>query len=112
LSSIFSSPGKFYIVEPYQAAEKRAEATSEARWDVCSTMSFPKGLRAKSIAKLFFSSLLHVPVCGTAGIDLRAGLFPMDHLMGRFTCRKNEIDLTPMTRASGNASPIDSARHT
>jgi hypothetical protein len=45
------------------AAEKRAEATSEALWDVCSAMSFRKGLWAGSIAKLFFSSLLGFSEC-------------------------------------------------
>jgi putative oxidoreductase len=70
LSSIFSSPGKFYGADPYT---------------------------------FLFAALL-VLIFG-------AGLFSMDHLIGRFTCRRNEIDLAPMTRASSNAGPINSARH-
>jgi hypothetical protein len=53
-----SSPAKRTALRPWEAAEKRAEATSKALWDVCSTMEFYKGLWAGSIAKLFFSRLL------------------------------------------------------
>ena len=63
LSSIFSSPGKFYGADPYT---------------------------------FLFAALL-VLIFG-------AGLFSLDRLLGRFTCRKDEVDLTPMTRAQGNAS--------
>jgi putative oxidoreductase len=63
LSSIFSSPGKFYGADPYT---------------------------------FLFAALL-VLIFG-------AGLFSLDRLLGRFTCRKGEVDLTPMTRAQGNAT--------
>jgi len=39
-----------------------------------------------------------------------AGLFSLDHFWGRFTRRKDEVDLAPMTQALKNTSPIESSR--
>ena len=39
-----------------------------------------------------------------------AGLFSLDHLVGRFTRMEDEVKLAPVTRAPGSASPLESSR--
>jgi putative oxidoreductase len=69
LSSIFSSPGKFYGADPYT---------------------------------FLFAALL-VLIFG-------AGLFSLDHVVGGFTRKVDEVKLAPVTRAPGSTSPLESSR--
>jgi hypothetical protein len=55
----------YRILRSQQAAEKRAEATSEALGNVCGITLLRKGLYAQHSRKLFFSGLL--------GMGYRAG---------------------------------------